>query len=146
MKHPTHDLDMAPPVPGVLRSEHKEPELLTSQRVLGFGLSLRGSGRPPSGECEGTSHHSVVDESPTELTVPESVRTKRARLAAATRHHPEVDTDDMRRDLRTAVAEQYITRLVAAAPPLTDEQRERLAALLRPAPKMAVPPKVGRAA
>jgi hypothetical protein len=37
-----------------------------------------------------------------------------------------------RAELRTAAAEVYITKVVDAAPPLSDEQRARLAALLRP--------------
>jgi hypothetical protein len=36
----------------------------------------------------------------------------------------------LRRDLRAARAEDYIKRLVAAAPPLTEGQRARLAVLL----------------
>lgn len=41
--------------------------------------------------------------------------------------------DELRRDLRALSAEKYIQELVDKAPPLTDEQRSRLAALLRPA-------------
>jgi hypothetical protein len=36
-----------------------------------------------------------------------------------------------RRELRAAQAADYIKRLVDSAPPLTDEQRDRLALLLR---------------
>jgi hypothetical protein len=44
------------------------------------------------------------------------------------------DTDrrDVRRDRRAA--EDYVRRLVDAAPPLTAEQRDRLAVLLRSTP------------
>jgi hypothetical protein len=35
---------------------------------------------------------------------------------------------------RVAAVERCIRELVASAPPLTDEQRDRLAAILRPAP------------
>jgi hypothetical protein len=56
---------------------------------------------------------------------------KRAQLAATTRHHPHADTTDLRRDLRAARAEDYIRKLVSSAPPLTDEQKARLGALLR---------------
>jgi hypothetical protein len=56
----------------------------------------------------------------------------RARLAAVRRHHPDqVDlTADARRDLRVANAGQYIRDLVDTWPPLSAEQRGRLAALL----------------
>lgn len=37
-----------------------------------------------------------------------------------------------KRDHAAAMLEQHITRIVAAAPPLTPEQRDRLASLLRP--------------
>ncbi|MFI7426091.1 hypothetical protein ACIBPB_03815 [Micromonospora sp. NPDC049836] len=37
---------------------------------------------------------------------------------------------DLRRDLRAAELEEHIRRLVDTAPPLTHEQRARLAALL----------------
>ena len=39
---------------------------------------------------------------------------------------------ELRRDLRAAELEDYIRTAVDAAPPFTDEQRVRLAALLRP--------------
>jgi hypothetical protein len=38
----------------------------------------------------------------------------------------------LRRDLRAAELEEHVQRIVDAFPPLTDEQRDRLAALLRP--------------
>lgn len=61
-------------------------------------------------------------------------RVARGRLAALTRHRAlnDPDVDAARRDLRVASAEDYIRRLVDAAPPLTDDQRSRLALLLRP--------------
>lgn len=40
----------------------------------------------------------------------------------------------LRRDYRALALEEHIAEVVAAAPPLTPEQRERLAALLRPIP------------
>ena len=58
----------------------------------------------------------------------------RNRLGAIKRHHPN-DTErlaDARRDLAAAKLAEYIARTVDAAPPLTDDQRARLAALLRP--------------
>lgn len=59
----------------------------------------------------------------------------RARLASLSRSRPADDPDLLaaRRDLRAARLEVYIKRTVDAAPPLTTEQRERLAAILRPA-------------
>ena len=36
-----------------------------------------------------------------------------------------------KRDLRASRAEEYISRIVAEAPPLTDDQRSRIAALLQ---------------
>jgi hypothetical protein len=61
-------------------------------------------------------------------------RTIHARLGSKVRYHPD-DRDAieaLRRDLRAAQAEEYIERLVAVAPPLTDEQRARLAVILNP--------------
>ena len=57
----------------------------------------------------------------------------RARVAALSRDRAANDPDllDARRNLRAARLEEYIARTVAAAPPLTDEQRSRLALLLR---------------
>jgi len=57
----------------------------------------------------------------------------RARLAVTTRHYGSAApvTLDARRDLRAARAEDYIKHLVDAAPPLTAEQRDKLAVLLR---------------
>lgn len=59
------------------------------------------------------------------------VRTARARLAAATRHHPATAHDELRRDLKAANLEEYVQRIVAQAPPLTQEQADRIAGLLR---------------
>lgn len=58
----------------------------------------------------------------------------RNRLASVTRHHPD-DTEKItaaRRDLAATKIAEYVRKTVDAAPPLTDEQRERIAALLRP--------------
>lgn len=59
-----------------------------------------------------------------------SVTQARARLAAKTRHNPDGDHTEARRDLAAANLEAYVRRVVATAPPLTNEQRERLAVLL----------------
>lgn len=59
---------------------------------------------------------------------------RRARLAGLTKNRPagDPDIDDARRDLKATRAEEYIRRLVDEAPPLTPDQRNRLAAILRP--------------
>lgn len=56
----------------------------------------------------------------------------RARLAINTRHHPEIDHTDLKRNLAVAKLEAYVSRIVAEAPPLTPEQLDRVAVLLRP--------------
>lgn len=63
----------------------------------------------------------------------------RARVAALSR----ADIGDpskkleAKRDLQAAKLQDYIERTLAVAPPLTDEQRTRLAELLRPARELA---------
>lgn len=59
---------------------------------------------------------------------------KRARYAALKRCHgaDHPSTEAASRDLREAVLAKHIARLVDQAPPLTDEQRARLAGLLTP--------------
>ncbi len=58
---------------------------------------------------------------------------ERAKVASLSRSRTSDDPDLVaaRRDLRAARAEDYIRKLVDAAPPLSDEQRDRLALLLR---------------
>ncbi len=58
---------------------------------------------------------------------------ERGRVASLTRSRSADDPDLLaaRRALRAARAEEYIRQLVAGAPPLTPEQRDRLAVLLR---------------
>jgi hypothetical protein len=58
---------------------------------------------------------------------------ERARVASLTRSRTPDDPDLIaaRRNLRAARLEDYIRRTVDAAPPLTAEQRDRLALLLR---------------
>ena len=60
-------------------------------------------------------------------------RRRRARAAALSRHHPdrpEVAAED-RRTLKADAAERYVRELVDSFPPLTAEQRARLASLLQ---------------
>ena len=60
------------------------------------------------------------------------VRTTRARLAATVRHTPDdaATITQYRADLKVAGAEDYIRQLVEAAPALTRDQRQKLAAVL----------------
>ena len=61
---------------------------------------------------------------------------------------PELDitaTPDQRRDAAAQRLADYIATVIASAPPLTAEQRDRLAALLRPIPPR-VPTRGGDAA
>lgn len=61
-----------------------------------------------------------------------AVRSAASRLAVTQRWHPEQDPGELQRDLRAAQLEEHVRRVVAAAPPLTDEQRSRLSTLLSP--------------
>ncbi|KHL19580.1 UNVERIFIED_CONTAM: hypothetical protein LK11_00775 [Mumia flava] len=56
----------------------------------------------------------------------------RSRVAVATRLGTPEDVTEARRNHAAAKLEDYIRRTVDAAPPLTEAQRDRLAALLRP--------------
>ncbi len=59
-------------------------------------------------------------------------RTERARIAALRRHrgdHPDVIA--RQQDYKASRLADYIVRTVSSAPPLTQEQRDRLALLLR---------------
>lgn len=56
----------------------------------------------------------------------------RARVALAVRNGlPPEQVEDLRRDLRAERLAEHIRKTVEAAPPLTPEQRDRLALLLR---------------
>lgn len=59
-----------------------------------------------------------------------SRRSAQAKHAAAVRWHKPNQTETGR-DFAFARLEDYIQRIVADAPPLTDEQRSKLAVLLR---------------
>lgn len=59
-------------------------------------------------------------------------RSERARIAGLSRHHGGApDVQDRRREFKTARLEEYIRKTVDSAPELTQEQRDRLALLLR---------------
>jgi hypothetical protein len=72
-------------------------------------------------------------------------RQARSELASATaeaKRRPDdpsltARVEELRRQYRAVSAEEYIKQLVEAAPPLTPEQRDRLALLLRPSPGAA---------
>ena len=63
-----------------------------------------------------------------------SVYTHRARVAGLSRDRSPEDAElvSARRDLAAANLAAYIARVVDAAPPLSPEQRDRIASLLRP--------------
>ncbi len=66
-----------------------------------------------------------------------SWKVKRARVAALARgvragERTQAELDEARRDLQAEMAEVHITRILAAAPPLSNAQRTSLAELLRP--------------
>ena len=64
------------------------------------------------------------------------VRLHASRVGIHTRHHgaDAPETHQARRDLAAARLEQFIKRTVDTAPPLSPEQRDRLALLLGAAP------------
>ena len=57
----------------------------------------------------------------------------RSQIAHAKRRDPLADTTELTRQLKAERLEDYIARVVDAAPPLTNAQRDRIASLLRPA-------------
>jgi hypothetical protein len=62
-----------------------------------------------------------------------AVTSGRGRVAALSRsrHPDDPELITARRDLAALNLEQYVLRVVAEAPPLSDEQRDRIAAILR---------------
>lgn len=72
-------------------------------------------------------------EVPRAMKLTAQQRVLRARYAATRRHHPKDTATAHRllRELRESQAADYIREVVDAAPPLTDDQRHRLALLLR---------------
>ncbi|MGX1160403.1 hypothetical protein FBY31_1229 [Arthrobacter sp. SLBN-100] len=54
----------------------------------------------------------------------------RAQVACRVRHGQ--PTEEARRNLAAAKLEQYISKVVAEAPPLSSDQLDRIAVLLRP--------------
>lgn len=60
-----------------------------------------------------------------------AVASAKGKLAVARRWHPDTDNSSLRRDLAAAKLEAYVSRVVSEAPPLTVEQLDRVAVLLR---------------
>jgi len=61
-----------------------------------------------------------------------SWQTTRSKLAVAIRDkRPELEITALRRDLRAERLEEHIKSIVNQAPPLTEDQRSRIAALLQ---------------
>lgn len=62
-----------------------------------------------------------------------SWQAERARVASLTRSRTPDDPDlaDARRNLRAELLAEHVRKIVAEAPPLSDEQRDRIAAILR---------------
>lgn len=55
----------------------------------------------------------------------------RSEIARTIKSDPDADVTELRRQLKAERLEDHIKAVVDAAPPLTVEQRERLAAILR---------------
>jgi len=54
----------------------------------------------------------------------------RAKIAQTKRDNPHADVTDLRRQLRAERLAEHIEKVLAEAPPLTDQQLNRLASLL----------------
>lgn len=65
--------------------------------------------------------------------MPKNVIQARSALGNATRSGDSDKISDARRDLAAAKLEAFIEKTIAEAPPLSAEQLDRLAVLLRPA-------------
>jgi hypothetical protein len=55
----------------------------------------------------------------------------RSRIALAIQHDPDADVTELRRQLKAERLEAHVQQIVDSAPPLSPEQREKIAALLR---------------
>lgn len=55
----------------------------------------------------------------------------RSKIALTIKHDPAADVTELRRQLKAERLEDYIAKVVAAAPPLSASQRDKLAMLLR---------------
>ena len=63
--------------------------------------------------------------------ISKDTRKLQGEFAAHSRWRPQADATELRRALAASRLADYITRVVDSAPPLTNEQRDRLALLLR---------------
>jgi hypothetical protein len=54
----------------------------------------------------------------------------RSKIAHAKKIDPDADVTHLRQQLKAERLEEYVLKVVNEAPPLTDDQRERLARLL----------------
>ncbi|MEV4081660.1 hypothetical protein AB0J43_15430 [Nonomuraea fuscirosea] len=54
-----------------------------------------------------------------------------AKIARTKRHNPDADTTELRRELHTAKIAKFVRETAAKFPPLNDDQRATIAALLR---------------
>ncbi len=70
--------------------------------------------------------------SPSRLSTTPTPYEARSKRALSVRHHGEDSPQAVEagRDLRAVMLEEHVRRVVAVAPPLTAEQKTRLAALL----------------
>lgn len=66
------------------------------------------------------------------MTAP-TIKSRRAKVASFTRSREPDDPEFIaaKRDLAAAVLEKHVAEVVSKAPPLTPEQRDRIAAILR---------------
>lgn len=77
---------------------------------------------------------------------PPSLAAQRAKIARTERIHgaAHADTVEARRDYAAAKLEAYVEKIVASAPPLTEAQRRRIAAVLDSAPSDGIEPATTR--
>lgn len=97
------------------RTNYAPPQRVVAARLRRSRLRLRGFGVPKESHVSTIYHH-------------------RGRVAALSRSRASDDPEFIaaKTDLVAANIADYLIRTLAAAPPLTDEQRTRLAELLRP--------------
>ena len=69
---------------------------------------------------------------PRNQTLSPEARRVRAKVATDVQNGRNAEAERARQQFKALKAEDYIRELVDTAPPLTDEQRDRLAVLLRP--------------
>ena len=55
----------------------------------------------------------------------------RSQIALAKRKNPHADVTELLRQLKAELLEEHVAKIIESAPPLTDEARNRIAALLQ---------------